>query len=194
MSEQNTDRELQAMQQVIDALESLDSDARTRVLAYVFQRLGLSLLNPPTNPPPYNAPSIPPVTPGAPTPSNLPITDIRSLKDAKQPKSDNQMAALVAYYLKELAPSADRKQAISHEDVEKYFKQAGFPLPKRINMTLNNSKNAGYFDSAGSGLFGLNPVGHNLVVHGMSSSSGDKKRTRKPTKSVTVKRNKKKVK
>ena len=61
-------------------------------------------------------------------------------------------------------------------------------------MTLTNAKGAGYFDSAGSGLFSLNPVGHNLVVHGMSSSSSDRKRVRKPTKQSAVKKNKKKAK
>jgi hypothetical protein len=187
MPERNTDPELQAIQQVIDALEPLAPEARTRVLAYVFQRLNLTLPTLANNPPSGN-PAPPPVIPDTPTPPSSTISDIRSLKDAKQPKSDNQMATLVAYYLKELAPAADRKQAISHEDVEKYFKQAGYPLPKRINMTLNNAKSAGYFDSAGSGLFSLNPVGHNLVVHGMSSSSADRKRPRKQAKKTSAKK------
>jgi hypothetical protein len=187
MPEQNTDPELQAIQDVIEALESLDPDARTRVLAYVFQRLDLSLPNVTNRAPPIAAPISPSAGGETPTPGST-ITDIRTLKAAKQPKSDNQMAALVAYYLRELAPTADRKQAISHEDIEKYFKQAGYPLPKRIIMTLNNAKSAGYFDSAGSGLFNLNPVGHNLVVHGMPSSSADRKPPRKQVKKTALKK------
>jgi hypothetical protein len=174
MSEQNIDPELQAMQQVIKALESLDADARTRVLAYVFQRLGLSLAAPNPLPPSFETqPAAPLTSPAIPTEIRLAVADIRSLKEAKQPKSDNQMAALVAYYLKEVAPAGDRKDAISQEDIEKYFKQAGFPLPNRLAMTLVNCKNAGYFDSVGVGLYRLNPVGHNLVAHGMPSASGD---------------------
>lgn len=184
MSEQNTDPELQAMQQVIKALESLDVDARTRVLTYVFQRLGLSLATSNTIPTPSEV-QPPPLTaarPAAPMPVGIVVADIRSLKEVKQPKSDNQMAALVAYYLKEVAPANDRKDAIEQEDIEKYFKQAGFPLPNRPAMTLVNAKHAGYFDSVGVGLYKLNPVGHNLVAHGMPSSSGDGNRRAKKQK------------
>jgi hypothetical protein len=181
MSEQNTDPELLAMQHVIKALESLETDARTRVLTYVFQRLGLSLATPSPIPPIETQAPVPAVIPAAPALARAAVADIRSLKEAKQPKSDNQMAALVAYYLKEVAPANDRKDAISQEDIEKYFKQAGFPLPNRPSMTLVNCKHAGYFDSAGVGLYRLNPVGHNLVVHGMPSSSGDgNRRVKKP--------------
>jgi hypothetical protein len=183
MSEQNPDPELHAMQQVIKALESLDPDARTRVLAYVFQRLGLSLAASNTTPSPSELqPSLTASTsPIVPMLAGAAVTDVRSLKEVKQPKSDNQMAALVAYYLKEAAPAHDRKDTISQDDIEKYFKQAGFPLPNRPAMTLINAKNAGYFDPAGVGLYKLNPVGHNLVAHGMPSSSGDgNRRTKKP--------------
>ncbi len=183
MSEQSTDPELQAMQQVIKALESLETDARTRVLTYVFQRLGLSLAAPKPTTPPLETPLAAPVaTPATTAPVGTTVADIRSLKEMKQPKSDNQMAALVAYYLKEIAPANDRKDAISLDDVEKYFKQAGFPLPNRPGMTLVNSKHAGYFDSAGVGLYRLNPVGHNLVAHGMPSPSGDGNRRAKNSK------------
>ncbi len=187
MPEQNTDPELQAIQHVVEALEPLDPDARTRVLVYIFQRLNLSLSNVTNSAPPIAAPIIAVSRWRIPTPAST-FTDIRTLKAAKQPKSDNQMAALVAYYLRELAPIGDRKQAISHEDIEKYFKQAGYPLPKRIVMTLTNAKSAGYFDSAGSGLFNLNPVGHNLVVHGMPSSSPDRKHPRKHIKKTAAKK------
>jgi hypothetical protein len=95
------------------------------------------------------------------------------------------MAALVAYYLKHLAPAEDRKEAISREDIEKYFGQGGFPLPEKPQFTLTNAKNAGYFDSAGTGLYRLNPVGHNLVAHNLPSKTGEgknKKRKKKKTK------------
>lgn len=182
MSEQNTDPELYAMQQVIKALESLETDARTRVLAYVFQRLGLSLTS--LNPSSLSSemqPPVPVASPASTGPAAPIVADIRSLKEAKQPKSDNQMAALVAYYLKEVAPSNDRKDAISQEDIEKYFKQAGFPLPNRPSMTLVNARHAGYFDPAGVGSYRLNPVGHNLVAHGLPSPSGEgNRRAKKP--------------
>jgi hypothetical protein len=77
------------------------------------------------------------------------------------------MAALVAYYLSELAPDVENKHEISAADLEKYFKQAAFKLPRSIKQTLPNAAAAGYFDSAGGGRYRLNPVGYNLVVHGL---------------------------
>jgi hypothetical protein len=77
------------------------------------------------------------------------------------------MAALVAYYLSEMAPEGERKDAINASDLERYFKQAGFKLPKAISQALPNAAAAGYFDSTGNGLYRLNPVGYNLVVHGL---------------------------
>lgn len=78
------------------------------------------------------------------------------------------MAAIVAYYLAELASPSERKDTVSTADLEKYFKQAGYPLPKALRVTLANAAAAGYFDAVARGKYKLNPVGYNLVVHGMS--------------------------
>jgi len=53
------------------------------------------------------------------------------------------MAALVAYYLSELSPEGERKEAINTDDVVKYFKQAGFRLPKQTRQALPNAAAAG---------------------------------------------------
>jgi hypothetical protein len=34
-------------------------------------------------------------------------------------------------------------------------------------MTLVHTKNAGYIDPAGRGLYRINPVGHNLIAHAL---------------------------
>jgi hypothetical protein len=77
------------------------------------------------------------------------------------------MTVLVAYYLENLAPPGERKAEFSGTDLVRYFKQAAFPLPKSPHMTLVHTKNAGYIDGAGRGLYRLNPVGHNLVAHAL---------------------------
>jgi hypothetical protein len=174
MPDPTPDPELKAIQQVIEALDSVQPDARERVIAYVFQRLGLGNASALTLPA-LESPILPP--------SNLPpivsheggVHDIRTLAKSKKPKSDNEMAAVVAYYLKNVAPTDERKDAISREEIEKYFVQADFPLPKQPQFTLTNAKNAGYFDRTGTGLYKLNPVGHNLVAH----SLGDANTTRR---------------
>jgi hypothetical protein len=77
------------------------------------------------------------------------------------------MAALVAYYVAELAPERERADTIDVGDIKRYFKMAGFPLPHVLRNVLNNAAAAGYFDNVARGEYRLNPVGYNLVVHGM---------------------------
>jgi hypothetical protein len=110
-------------------------------------------------------------------PTSGAIRDIRTLKEAKLPKSANEMAALVSYYVSELAPENDRKKTIEKADIERYFKTAGFRLPADAAFTLVNAKNAGYLDSAGAGQYTLNPVGYNLVVHRMGNRDDNSKKT-----------------
>jgi len=82
------------------------------------------------------------------------------------------MAAVVAYYLQELAPEEERKSEVDVSDMEVYFKQAGFPLPRVPRVILQNAKAAGYFNSAARGKFKLNPVGYNLVAHNLPRGEG----------------------
>jgi len=160
------DDELQAIQSVISALTPLDEAARTRVLEYVFKRLGLAAA--PLSREPARAGVATAVPePGALSPVARGVVDIRSLREEKAPRSANEMAAVVAYYLSELAPLGERTETIGTPEVQKYFKQAGYPLPKVPRVTLANAAHAGYFDSAGTGLYRLNPVGYNLVVHSL---------------------------
>ncbi len=77
------------------------------------------------------------------------------------------MACVVAYYLESLAPPGELKKDVSSSDLEKYFKQGGYRLPKRMPQVLVDARASGYFDSAGHGKYRLNPVGHNLVVHNL---------------------------
>lgn len=99
------------------------------------------------------------------------LIDIRKLKEDKNPKSARQMACVVAYYLQEMAPAEERKDTITAEDIEKYFKQAKFPLPGKIPQVLVDAKGAGYLDSPERGQYKLNAVGYNLVAHNLPSKS-----------------------
>ena len=93
------------------------------------------------------------------------------------------MAALVAYYLANVAPKTDRKDRITAKDIETYFKIAEFPLPGKTQFTLPNAKAAGYLDAVGNGEYKLNAVGYNLVVHSMPRGADGKTTSRrKPAK------------
>jgi hypothetical protein len=169
------DRELKAIRANLTALEGLDGESLQRVLDYVFGRLSLN-----TSPRGYSAGAgysagtshAVAHQPESAT-SDSRITSIRDLKDQKQPGSSNQMAALVAFYLSELAPPGERRQEVTSDDLQKYFKQAGFRLPGEMRKTLPNAAAAGYFDGLGGGRYKLNPVGYNLVVHGLPRGAGE---------------------
>lgn len=165
MSKSPIDQEMDAIKTITAALDPLPEDARRRVLEYATSHLGINV----SPQPPSRVDTYPPAG-GAPRPR---ILDIRTLRDQKNPRSDIQMAAIVAYYLTELAPVEDRKTEIDKDDIVRYFKQAGYPLPTRASLTLNNAKVAGYLDGMGQGKFRLNPVGYNLVAHNLPQGGGE---------------------
>ncbi len=177
MVENGDDSELQAMQIILTTLGELDTQARGRVLDYVFRRLGLvaqdSAMGLGVD---LGRSDLPQPSEGGagllPPPE---ARDIRSLKDAKDPKSAAEMAAVVAYYLAELAPPSERKMSVTTADLEKYFKQAKYPLPKALRVTLANAASAGYFDVVARGQYRLNPIGYNLVAHGLPGKTPRRK-------------------
>ena len=168
----NGQQEAKAIEAVISALAPLEKEKQNLVINYVIKRFALSSGG--------LVPS-PPLTEGT-SPSHLPRTsspptDIRSLKETKAPRNSVEMTALVAFYLSEVAPAGDKRQTIGTNEIESYFKQAGFPLPPRPRDTLTNAKNAGYLDAVGRGEYKLNPVVYNLVMYILpAGDQGPKKR------------------
>jgi hypothetical protein len=156
------DKELQAIGAIISLLEPLKEEERGRVLEYVLKRLDMATVRPAV----VAAEQVPSAAPSAPQA----IPDIRTLTAEKQPRSANEMAALVAYYVSELAPEADRSNTVDPDLIRKYFKMAAFPLPSALRNVLPNAAAAGYMESVGRGEYRLNPVGYNLVVHRLPRS------------------------
>jgi hypothetical protein len=169
----DSDSELNAIRDVLSALVPLKREGRTRVLDYVLKRLGMQ--GDQVTQVPAIGHSGSAIVPGLPTQK---ASDIRSLTSEKAPRSANEMAALVAYYLSEAAPEGERKDKLNTEDIKKYFKQANFKLPSRPEMALVNAKNAGYFESVGGGHYQLNPVGYNLVVHNLPAGTAGTKQAK----------------
>ena len=186
------DKEIKAIADVLASFADLDSQARERVLKYVIERLGITVTVGPSS-----AAGVP-VPPGPvdrtisaeSTVFSGSVKDIRSLKEQKQPKSAIQMAALVAYYLQEVAVGEEKKDSVGVTDIQTYFKQAGFALPKIPKMALINAKTAGYLESADRGNYRLNPVGYNLVVHGLPTKGGSNNGKKGKKKAKNIKRKK----
>lgn len=168
MTEQ--DKEAAAINAVVNALVGLDEQSCLRVLEYATKRFapaGISTL-------PARRSMEEPViqAPAHEEAISSPRSqiDIQALKEEKKPANAIQMAVLVAYYLKELAPEHERKESLGTADTTKYFNQARFPLPtgkSGVKDTLGNARRSGYFESAGTGQYRLTPVGHNLAAYKM---------------------------
>lgn len=173
---EHIDKEIEAIKVVLHALEPLPTEVRASVLRYVLQRLQIVIAPSTETATAATSAPIAGLTSGAIAATGeqqTTPTHIKTLKEQKQPKSANEMATLVAYYLANAAPKADRKDRITAKDIETYFKIAEFPLTK-TQFTLPNAKAAGYLDAVGDGEYKLNAVGHNLVVHSMPRESGTK--------------------
>lgn len=151
----------QAIDEIVAALSALDDKARPTAVAAACAHLGIdaSLVSPSES-----AGVQPPITP-PPAATTHHQRDIRSLKDEIQPENAKEMACVVAYYMQQHAPTADRKDVVTADDMVKYFKQAHFPLPKRVAQLLVDARHSGYFDLAERGAYRLNAVGYNLVAH-----------------------------
>ena len=171
------DQEIEAIKSMLQALTPLSPKARVSVLDYISKRLDIAMPEAAQQSDAGGgtaADTSPPAPEGG--------VHIKDLKAQKKPRSANEMAALVAYYLANLAPQADRKKTVNQKDIETYFKIAGFTPPKQIRVTLPNAKAAGYFDSVGEGEYKLNAVGQNLVVHSMPRGKGTEQKARRARK------------
>jgi hypothetical protein len=108
-----------------------------------------------------------PTSTGAETPPpaiQVQTPDIRTFVRSKNPKSDMQTAAAVAYYYRFVAPANERKETINGDDLADAIRKIGREQPKHPRQTLHNAKAHGYLDATGDGQFRINSVGENLVT------------------------------
>jgi hypothetical protein len=178
-----SDPEITALTTLIKILDPLNDDQRIRVLTYVFHKLNIRMPHSNSGQQQVTSDSElatvlgtdldgkPPQT----VDMRVTATDIRSLKEEKKPRSANEMAALVAFYLEHMASGDERRNFLTAEDIKTYFNQAGFPLPSGpATMTLTNAKNAGYLTARDRGKYCLNPVGYNLIAYKLPANGSEK--------------------
>ena len=158
----------QAIDQVITALEAFGSADQQTILRAVYAHLNIA--GPAEVAPVGKRHEVPPQKERAAAPPPADVgeyagMDIKSFKELKNPSSARQMACVVAYYLAEIATGDERKEFVTTSDVEKYFKQGRYALPKKLEQLLIDCRGAGYFESSARGEYKLTRVGHNLVAH-----------------------------
>lgn len=172
-----------AAKSIVEALKGLDKPSQSLAIRFASETLGLSALGMPPPSSVANTSQVPqPELRGA-----THSTDIKQFTAAKEPKSDQQFAAVAAYFYRFEAPEPDRKDAIDANTLKEAARLSGRRQAKNWTFTLTNAKNAGYLDSAGSGQYRINSVGENLVaiaLPGDNSKSVPKQRSKRKAKNA----------
>lgn len=179
-----------AAKAIVGALSDLDKPTQELAIKFAAETLGLKV--PATGTAPKSVASQHaveqhPPSGGGPTHS----TDIKQFTAAKSPRSDQQFAAVVAYFYRFEAPEDQRRETIDSAALVEAARLAGRRRPAKAIFTLNNAKNAGYLDRVGSGDFRINSVGENLVA--MALPGGDKEQTKPQRKAAKKKKNNEKA-
>lgn len=185
--------DLEAVRKIDEALSGFDHTDQERILRWARERVGLAV----------ETPSAAPAASSKPQSETLPSTpargvpDIKSFVEAKNPTSDTQFAATVAYYYRFEAPEHLRKESINAEDLQEACRLVNRDRFGRPAQTLGNSLAQGLLDRGERGTYTVNTVGENLVAMALPTtaeraSPKRPKRKATPTKpSASAKRPKK---
>jgi len=159
-----TSDDLDAVRAIAKALEPFKAEEQERIIRWVREKIGLSAGSTIQEPPP-------PGNLHGQVVSSATIANIKDFLNMKQPKSDNQLAAAVAYYYRFVAPENERKQSITREDLLNACRLADWERPNHAAQVLINSQGAGLLDRGPEkGSYVINSVGENLVAVALPST------------------------
>jgi hypothetical protein len=158
--------DLEAVRTVVEAVQGFTDEEQQRIFRWAGEKLGL---RPPSS---ATRSAVPqsglPAQEGSQVAAQPPAgagQDIRSFVAAKQPRSDIQYAATVAYYHQFEAPQAEKKECIGKDDLQEAARKTGRERFKRPDQTLRNAHSLGLLDKGvEAGTFCINTVGENLVA------------------------------
>jgi len=182
-----------AAKAVADQLKGMDKERQQKVLRWVAESLSLDL---------SAAPSLERQTRGGAAENKAQAehsaheqvhhrqgrsSDIKSFVDSKQPKSDVQFAAVVAYFYRFEAAAENRHDSINATTLQEAARLAGRRRPPSAVKALNNAKTLGYLDSAERGQYHINSVGENLVAMTLPGADSDKPRRKSSSSSKSSK-------
>lgn len=162
--------DLDAVRTVVETLKNFKPDEQQRILRWAVEKIGLPQIVAPTTSAhsSVSSSSTGAAAPSSHSPSSAPsatAVDIKTFIDEKQPRSDVQFAATVAYYLRFKAPPAERKEFIDKEDLQEACRKAKRDRLKNPYQTLVNAHTLGLLDKGSEkATFAINTVGENLVA------------------------------
>lgn len=152
-----TMNDFEAAKAVADLLKDLEGDRQARVLRWVSESLGIVV-------PDKIQEEALAKRHGNLERDRMMTTDIKAFVASKDPKSDNQFAATVAYFYQFEAPQNQRRESITAEILQEATRLCGRDRLSNPGKTLGNAKDMGYLDLADRGEFKINTVGENLVA------------------------------
>lgn len=181
MSQQIDD--LEAVRIIASTLEKFDKNDQERIIRWAREKLGLNVTQQPLTHP----------LPQTPSQSNpqIPIdraVDLKTFINEKNPTSDMQFAATVAYYYKFEAPEDQRKETIDSDTLQDAARLANRKRLSKPSQTLINASFNGMIDKTDAkGVYKINTVGENLVAMTLpqGNSTTKVKRDQKPKKKTT---------
>jgi len=178
--------DLEAVRTIVSTLSPFDAGEQERIIRWSREKLGLpteggSGATAKTQDAVHHS-DAPAVAEGSHSRQHATARDIKSFIAEKNPSSDNQFAAAVAYYYRFEAPQAARKDAITSEDLQEACRLAGRARLSQPGQTLRNAHGVGVLDKAERGAYAISTVGENLVAMTLGSGAG-KKATSKKSKS-----------
>lgn len=189
--------DLDAVRTIVETLKNFKPEEQQRILRWAVEKAGLPSST--AQPIPATGSSAVPPSPAGSVvsssqlPATAPLTngavDIKTFIDQKQPRSDVQFAATVAYYLRFEAPAAERKESINREDLQEACRKAKRDRLNNPYQTLMNAHNLGLLDKGPEkATFVLNTVGENLVAMTLPSDGNAASKPGKPRKAERAKK------
>jgi hypothetical protein len=186
--------DLEAVRDIAEMLKDFSDDERERVIRWVREKLGMAAGAPAQALMITPAPAAGAGTAPAVAAAGVQVRDIKAFVASKQPKSDNQFAAVVAYFHRFVAAGDDRKDTITSDDLVNACRLADWKRPARPAQVLVNTYHNGLLDRADTGSYRITTVGENLVamvLPGGSSESGGRKPAKRSKKKAKKAKGKK---
>src|SRR5258708_2435805 len=191
--------DLDAVRKIAAALSGFSPEEQDRILRWVREKIGLAPTARTVPETRTSQPSFPAATtrpPEVPDLRQAPTLgkDLKTFVLGKNPRSDVQFSATVAYFHRFEAPPDQRRNEIDAAVLQDACRLAGRARLTNPLKTLNNAKSLGVLDSGTEkGKFTINTVGENLVAmtlpgHADGSARGNKpKRPKKSAKKAVGK-------
>jgi hypothetical protein len=186
--------DLEAVRTIAAALSGFSPEEQERILRWVREKIGLApaaRIVPDARIPQPAFPAVPtrPVDISASPQAPASTKDVKSFVSDKNPRSDVQFAATIAYFQRFEAPPEQRKNEIDAATLQEACRLAGRARLKNPLMTLNNAKKMGLLDSGSEkGRFTINTVGENLVAMTLPGQADASARGNRPKKSKPAKK------